>query len=355
MQEVVKKQVKSSYADSIAAIPKISSNTIIAAISPYEYEEFIAPNNINWSQWSFRLHTLSDGNIIDAINKFKSEVLLTAWSTKILPKNIKSYTPTLKYISHICGTVCGFVPRGVIKDGIAVTNWGDCVSRTVGEHCLLQVLACLRRAAKWQLDVHVRKKWRPDKYEAFTLFDKTIGLHGFGGSAREFVKLVKPFNCKISAYSPNVPDSYFEQYNVKRSLSLEDIFSENEIIVDLASHTAQTHKIVNEGLLRKIRPGGIFVNSGRGAVVDEAAMAKVAREGRIQIALDVFEKEPLPEDSPLRGLENVFITPHIGGPTMDERKICGMHALKNIEAYFNKKPLKAVIGLAEYDRMTQKL
>jgi phosphoglycerate dehydrogenase-like enzyme len=222
----------------------------------------------------------------------------------------------------------------------------------VGEHCLLQVLACLRKAAKWQIGMHINKEWKPSSYMVCTLFDKTVGVHGFGSCAREFVKLIKPFNCKVRAYSPHVPDKLFNDYEIERADTLEDLFSQNEIVVDLAALTPETKGIVTEKLLKLIPEGGVFVNTGRGAVVDEEALSKVAKNKDIQIALDVFKEEPLPEDSPLRGCENIFLTPHIGGPTIDERKVCGLHALKNVEAFYEDKPLSSVIDLKSYDRMT---
>ena len=98
----------------------------------------------------------------------------------------------------------------------------------------------------------------------------------------------------------------------------------------------------------------VFVNTGRAALVNEEALIKVAKTGRIQIALDVYHAEPLPPDSPLRGLDNVFLTPHIGGPTPDMRKHSGYQALNNIEAFLAGKQsdLKSVVTVKEYDRMT---
>ncbi|OHB51595.1 MAG: hypothetical protein A2Y10_03095 [Planctomycetes bacterium GWF2_41_51] len=328
---------------------------VVASIVNDELNEFLSPH-LSGNSWPFRLEICESHRgsqeVIKEINRYESEVLLTAWSTKPLPVDLLEQAPSLKYIAHVCGTVCGFIPREVIQKGLVVTNWGDSITRTVAEHCLLQILACLRRATKYQIGMHCRKEWKPVKYEAFTLFDKKVGIHGFGASARELVKLLKPFGCKISSYSPNVPDEYFKEYNIIRSKSLEDLFSKNTIIVDLAALTPKTRAIVTGRLLRMIPAGGVFINSGRGAVIDEAALARIAHEGMIQIAIDVFDKEPLPADSPLRGCENVFLTPHIGGPTIDERKVCGLHALKNIEAYFKGEKQRSIIGLSEYDRMT---
>ena len=109
---------------------------------------------------------------------------------------------------------------------------------------------------------------------------------------------------------------------------------------------------VTEKHLRLIRPGGVFVNVARAGITDEAALLQIASEGKIQIGLDVFAQEPLPEDSPWRGLRNVSLTPHIAGPTLDRYPDAGVQALKNLQAYTNGQPLTAIITPEVYDRST---
>jgi len=78
----------------------------------------------------------------------------------------------------------------------------------------------------------------------------------------------------------------------------------------------------------------------------------VAREGKLQIALDVYEQEPLPPDSPFRGLRNVTLLPHLGGPTRDRRRDAGALALQNLRAFLNGGTPQAVVTLDSYDRST---
>jgi phosphoglycerate dehydrogenase-like enzyme len=332
----------------------MANRIILASVSKNDIEVFLAPHLNN--SWPFEIvfHDPTQGNdeLIALANKISSQILLTAWGTKPLPIDLPSKAPSLKYLCHITGAVSKFLPRTILEQGILLTNWGNSIARTIAEHCLLQVLAASRRIAKCQFLLHFKAQWRPADLEFYTLFEKRVGLHGFGAIARELVPLLKPFNCKISTYSPSVPDEMLANFGVKRAQTLEELFSQNDVIVDLAPLTPKTRGIVTEELLRMIPKGGVFVNSGRGAVIDEVALAKIAREGALQLALDVFEKEPLPLDSPLRGCENVLLTPHTAGPTIDERKMCGLHALKNAAAFFEGRPLSGVVGLDEYDRMT---
>lgn len=94
------------------------------------------------------------------------------------------------------------------------------------------------------------------------------------------------------------------------------------------------------------------MNTARGAIIDEKALVEELKRGRIYAALDVFEEEPLPADSPLRGIENCMLIPHMGGPTHDRRVDMGKMALKNIEHYVKEEPLESLITPRRYDLIT---
>jgi phosphoglycerate dehydrogenase-like enzyme len=94
------------------------------------------------------------------------------------------------------------------------------------------------------------------------------------------------------------------------------------------------------------------VNIGRGPVVDEAALIRVAREGNIEVALDVYAEEPLPATSPLRSLPNVFLLPHMGGATIDRGIECGERALRNVERFAAGEPLENEVTVESFERAT---
>ncbi len=164
--------------------------------------------------------------------------------------------------------------------------------------------------------------------------------------------MLLPFTGKIQAFSPHVPDPIFARHAVRRVNSLDELFSTSDVVVELAAATPENYHIVQERHLRMLPDDGVFVNVGRGCVVDETGLLRVAREGKLQIALDVFEQEPLPPDSPLRGLPNVTLLPHLGGPTRDRRRDSGALALRNLRAFLHGQPPEAVVTLDVYDRST---
>jgi phosphoglycerate dehydrogenase-like enzyme len=293
---------------------------------------------------------LGAGGLEARLQQWQPQVLVAAWSTPPLPEALPG---SLRYVCYLCGSVKNLVRRAHLERGLQVTNWGSSISRTIAECALLHVLASLRRLPHWTFALHHEGEWQPrGQTPGESLFGQRVGLHGFGAIARQLVALLRPFGCRISVHAPDVNDAVAAEFGIERSASLEALFSDNDVIVCLAPLIPETTGIITESLLRRIRPGGVFVNVGRGQVVDEAALERVAREGRIQIGLDVYAQEPLPATSPLRGLRNVSLTPHVAGPTLDRRRDAGAFALRNIQAFLAGQPLQAVITADVYDRIT---
>ncbi|MCF7687400.1 MAG: hydroxyacid dehydrogenase [Cephaloticoccus sp.] len=274
------------------------------------------------------------------------EVLVAAWKTPALPAILPS---NLRYVCYLCGSVKKLVTRKHLEQGLLLTNWGGSISRIVAEWALFHTLSCLRRATSWALVMHLEKGWKNSGTETASLFGRSIGIHGFGMVARELIHMLRPFGVRIQVFAPDVDAATEQDWGIRRPASLEALFAENDIIIELAPLIPETTGIITERLLRLIRPGGVFVNVGRGAVVDEAALLRVAREGNIQIGLDVFTHEPLPTDSAFRGLRNVTLTPHLAGPTNDRRRDAGAFSLRNLQAYAAGTALEAVVTPPIFD------
>lgn len=329
--------------------------TILAALTPEELRDFlpepllgrargVAARFISWDPTG-----RSAAEFAATLAAADPEVLLACWKTPALPAVLP---PRLRYVCYLCGSVRRLVTREQIERGLLVTNWGGSISRVVAEWALFHILSCLRRATHWTIAMHQEGAWKNGGTETASLFGRRVGLHGFGQIARELVQLLRPFQVPIASFAPDVTPAMEAAYGIRRAVSLEALFAENDIIVELAPLNAATQGIVREEHLRLIRPGGVFINVGRGAVVDEAGLLRVAQEGRILVGLDVYGVEPLPVDSPFRGLRNVTLTPHIAGPTTDRRGDAGALAVENLVAYAEDRPLRGVITPEVYDTAT---
>ena len=289
-----------------------------------------------------------------AIREYQPSVILSGWTTPSMPPETLERIPgSIRYYCHLGGTVRRLFPREFVDKGLLVTNWGDVISESVAECALFLTLASLRRGTKWAIGMHTEGKWRSGRFDDnYSLLGRKVGLHGFGVISRSLVEMLRPFRVSISTFSPSVPDRLLEEKGVERAESLEELFSGSDVLVELAPNKPENFHIVDERLLRMLQPGSCFVNVGRGAVVDTDALVRVARDGKIQIGLDVYEEEPLPQDSPLRGLRNVNMLPHLGGPTRDQRCKSGEVAVENLRRYTQSEELRFVVTPQVYDRAT---
>ena len=337
-----------------------SDPKIAVALDPWELDSFMPPAVVSaLEDISGQVETISPSDLKDEeawlewLREHRPEILISGWMTPRLPAELMDEVPELKYVCHFAGSVKGTVPDELIENGLLVTNWGHSVSRTVAECGLMLAIGALRRASYWTIAMHQGDAWKErTAVETGSLFGRKVGLHGFGAISQELRKLLTPFGVPVMTYSPSVPDSLLEEHEVSRAESLEELFSENDVIIELAALTERNRGIVTEELLRMIPKGGAFVNIGRGAVVDEDALARVAAEGDIQVALDVYGEEPLPEDSPFRQLDQVFLLPHLGGPTIDRRQDAALHGIENIRRYLAGKPLRSRITPEVSKRIT---
>jgi len=284
----------------------------------------------------------------DFLRSARPNILVTAWSTPLVPADL----PDLQYVCHVCGSVKKTVPRELIERGVIVTNWGDSVSEGLAEAALLLALSALRRSHYFSDQMHIKRGWQMYPAGTKTLFESRVGIHGFGASARRLVALLRPFRVQVSAFSQNVPDEMFQSLGVRRSASLDELFSTSDVLFEMEALIPETTGVVTERLLRLLPQDATFVNVARGALVDEDAATRLAAEGKIRLALDVYAEEPLPADSPLRDLKEVVLFPHVASPTDDRLHRCGDFALENLARFMRGEPLAARVSLDVFDRST---
>jgi phosphoglycerate dehydrogenase-like enzyme len=336
-------------------MPRAAS--LLAVLTPSEVREFLPEPLLGQMRAltpDFRLIDptgLTHEDFAHELAAINPTIVVGCWKTPPLPDDLP---PGLRYVCYLTGSVKKLVGRTHLERGLIVTNWGSAISRTVAEAALFHILACLRNASHWAVAMHQPGSgaWKNGVTDSRSLFCRRVGIHGFGPVARELTALLKPFQCPVTVFAPDVTAELARAYGVERAASLDPLFAENEVIVELAPLIPATTGIVTERRLRLIRPGGVFVNVGRGAVVDEAALLRVAQEGRISVGLDVYTEEPLPADSGFRSLARVSLTPHTAGPTIDRYPDAGAFALKNLRAHVEDRPLEAVITVEIYDQST---
>lgn len=218
--------------------------------------------------------------------------------------------------------------------GIAVTNTPQAVILPTAELTLALMLDCARRVS--ELDRLIRRTpgQRPTigrmGYLGVHLAGKTLGLIGYGRIASAVAERARAFGMKI-LYNKRMPLPQEEEARQEITYaSLDTLLSTSDFISIHTPYSMETHHFIGERELAKMKPSAIFINTARGAVVDEEALVQALQQGTIMAAgLDVFEQQDNPHPS-LCALDNVCMTPHTGTQTADARRDMNAEMLENV-------------------------
>ena len=194
--------------------------------------------------------------------------------------------------------------------GICVANVPDYCWTEVADHAFALILTCARRTAFHDRRVRGGEWDIASADPVYRLGGKTLGLLGLGHIAQTLVKRVAGFGFRVVAHDPYIPASVAEELGVQL-VDLPTLLQESDFLSVHAPLTEQTRHIIGEPELRQMKDTAILVNTSRGPLVHEAALAKALSEGWINSAgIDVYEQEPPADDCPLKQLNNVVLTDH---------------------------------------------
>jgi len=174
------------------------------------------------------------------------------------------------------------------------------------------------------------------------LVGRTLGSIGVGNIGAELFRMLKPFDMKLIAHDPYVGDRAASELGVEL-VGLDELLLRSDIVSVSCPLTADTRHLVNADRLALMKPTAYLINTARAAIVDQAALLSVLTEHRIAGAgLDVFDTEPLPLDSPLRKLDNVVITPHLGYVSVQAYEAYFRDMVEDIRAFLDGKPIRVI-------------
>ncbi len=173
---------------------------------------------------------------------------------------------------------------------------------------------------------------------------KTLGIIGLGNIGSQVAEAGRAFHMRLLAWSQNLTDERAQACGAER-VSKDELLSQSDIVTIHLVLSPRSTGLLGERELALLRPSAYLVNTSRGPIVDEAALIAALRHNAFAGAgLDVFDREPLPRDHPLRSLPNVVLTPHLGYVTAETYRVFYGQTLENIEAYLAGAPLRVLSG-----------
>jgi phosphoglycerate dehydrogenase-like enzyme len=160
---------------------------------------------------------------------------------------------------------------------------------------------------------------------------------GFGGIGRRLAELLEPFHVPLRVFDPHVPDAVLRAHRAERT-PLLTLLRRSEVVVLCAANTGETRRLLGPREIAALRKDAVLVNVGRAHLLDMDALLRRLRRGDLLACLDVFEQEPLPADSPLRRLPNVYLTPHRAGGVMESAIRLLTMLADDFEAHLDGRP-----------------
>ena len=316
---------------------------VLNTLSEFDFKHFYSPDVRGRLEQVGDVHYMKFSNQPDEIKVLKScihdiDVLFTNWGVSAARSGFDSefYAAAnkLSIIAHTGGSVADLISDDIKRrSDLVLLSGNKYYAESVAQGTICYMLMAERKL------YHIMKETESNGWcsQVFTegLRGKTIGLLSFGMIAKNVAKMLQVFNCRVKVHSSHgLSEEELKKYRIE-SCTIEEMFSTCDIVSIHSGLTPDTYHIVNKKLLSMMKDHALLVNTSRGAVIDEAALELEVKSGRIRVVLDVMEKEPLPMCSGLRGLDNVYIIPHQGGPTTDLYPAVTHGLIDDIERYYS--------------------
>ena len=274
-----------------------------------------------------------------------AQVILT--NKVVITEELMDKLPDLRYIGVLATGYNVVDIPAARKHGIIVTNIPAYSTMSVAQMVIAHLLNITNQVALHS-DAVKQGEWQRNKDFSFSLTPlieldgKTLGIVGLGNTGTATARIAQSLGMRILAYSSKSADA-LKEMGIEKADSYEQLFREADVLSLHCPLTEETHHLVNAERLKLMKPTAILINTGRGPLVDEAALADALNEGRIMAAgVDVLQEEPPRNGSPLINARNCYITPHIAWATKAARERLLNIAVANVKAFMEGKPQNAV-------------
>ncbi|MET7384472.1 hydroxyacid dehydrogenase [Streptomyces sp. NPDC005529] len=279
-----------------------------------------------------------------------TEILITGWGCPVIDAGALEAAPELRAVLHAAGSVKGFTTQAVWDRGIAVSSAAAANALPVAEYTLAMILLAGKNVFAY------RDRLRDER--AFPYgeilpgvgnFGRRVGVVGASRIGRRLIELLRPFDLRVSLADPYVDEAGASALGVPL-LPLDALLAGSDIVTVHAPQTPETRHLVGRRELALMPAGAVLVNTARGSLVDHDALVAELRSGRISAVLDVTDPEPLPADSPLLGLPNAFVTPHLAGSQGNEVARLGATVVGELERLLAGRELEFRVDESELER-----
>ncbi len=273
----------------------------------------------------------------DLIKEIKNVHMLGIRSKSLITKAVLDAAPKLQAIGCFCIGVNQVDLKSATKKGVVVFNAPYSNTRSVAELVIGLSIVLIRRIIDKNKAAH-EGKWMKDAKGSFELRGKTLGIIGYGNIGKQVSILAEGLGLKVIFFDTMTKLTIG---NAVACQTLEELAEKSDIITLHVPETNETKNMINAEVISQMKQGAILINYARGEVVDLDALAAALKSGHLSgAAIDVFPVEPEkngdPFSTPLQGLSNVILTPHIGGSTQEAQENIGVDVSSKLISYMEK-------------------
>ena len=292
---------------------------------------------------------LSDRELVDLIRQFSALVVRS--QTKVTADILNAGTK-LRVVGRAGVGVDNVDVETATRRGVVVLNAPGGNTVSTAEHAFSLLLSVARKIP--QADANVRdKKWDKKNFEGVELYNKTLGIIGMGRIGSELSRRAIAFGMRVVAYDPYLSATRARSLQVELVDDIDDLLTSADFISLHTPLTAETRHLLDFARLQKTKRGVRVVNCARGGLIDEEALARALQDRHVAgAALDVFETEPLPIDSPLRSAPNLILTPHLGASTSEAQESVGIEIAQSIRAALLEGTIRNAVNMPNLDAKT---
>jgi D-3-phosphoglycerate dehydrogenase len=276
----------------------------------------------------------------DAARKLKPFDILCLMRERMpFPRQLVEKLPNLKFVSLTGRRAGSLDSKALAERGIPVshTGAGNGTASTV-ELTWGLILAAARNLEQANRNMRAGK-WHQALPAGTALQGKTLGLIGAGGIGAKVGLVGKAFGMDVVAWSPNLTPEKAGAAGL-RHVEKDELFSTADVITIHMVLSERSRHLVSRHDFQKMKKGAILVNTSRGPIVDEAALLAWLKKGKGHAALDVYEREPLPAKHPLRKMQNVTLSPHLGYVNEENYRTFYRDTVENVAAWLAGKPIR---------------
>lgn len=275
----------------------------------------------------------------------QAEVIFSGWGMPVVNAELLAAFPNLKAIFYGAGSVKGFITDELWQRGVLVSSAYVANAIPVSEYTVAQIVLSTKRA--WQLAAYSRQNKSfpapPDRESPGMYGETTIGLISLGTIGRLVARRLQSFQVRLIAYDPMIDPLEAADMQV-RLCSLEELFKQAHVVSCHTPLLPATAGMIRSTHFESMRQNATFINTARGAIIDEAGMIEaLRRRPDLWALLDVSWPIPPRPDSPLYTLPNVFLTPHIAGSMGEECRRLGWTMIEECKRYLTGTPLQYAI------------